>query len=113
VEFTKKGNQYVGRTARDSRLRHSVRTVFGDWAFKYQPLAEVFRLMRTASGAYQGEVLDSPPLCTPGECGEGRWYATRMTVEGDVAKEHYKQGGRHMRVYWVRWPPRHQSPVSR
>ena len=109
VEFTRKGNQYVGREAGDSPKPYSIRDAFYGQAFGYQPAAEVFRLTRTASGAYEGEVFDCRG-CIPGDPNPGQWVATKMTVEGDVARELYEAD--RLRVYWVRWPPRHQGPAS-
>ena len=110
VEFTKNGNQYAGRVARDSPHRYSNREPFWGRAFSYQPSGEVFRLMQTAPGTYQGDIFDGGGACVPGSCNP-RWIATRITVEGDVAREIYQLG--RVKVFWVRWPPRHQAPTRR
>jgi len=109
VEFTRKGNQYVGREAGDSPKPYSIRDNFYGHAFGYQPAAEVFRLTRTASGTYEGEVFGCPS-CIPGDPNPGQWVATRIVVEGDVAREYYKAGP--SKVYWVRATPRHQAPSN-
>jgi len=115
VEFNRNGTQYAGKVARDSQTSDSVREAFWGAAFRYQPAAEVFRLTRTASGTYEGEIFDCPG-CVPGDPNPGEWVATKMTVEGDVAREYYFAHASHdssaLKVYWVRWPPRHQGPAS-
>jgi hypothetical protein len=110
VEFTKNGNQYVGRVARDSPKRFNHRESFWGNAFQYQPSAEVFRLSQTAPGVYQGEIFDSIGGCVPGSCNLV-WLATRMIVEGDIARQIFPY--EREKVFWVRWPSLHQAPTSR
>ncbi len=113
VRFTRNGTQYVGREAGDSSKPWSVRDAFSGFAFGYQPAAEVFRLTRTVSGTYEGEVFDCPG-CIPGDRNEGKWVSTRMVVEGDVAREYYYAhgGSTGIKVYWVRASPLQQAPSS-
>ena len=100
VEFTKNGDQYVGRVAAGSPHMYTSRESFGGTAFQYPPAGEVFRLTQTAPGTYQGEIFDGS--CVPGSCNP-RWWATRMTVDGNVARQVFPYFRE--KIYWVRWPP--------
>jgi hypothetical protein len=109
VEFTKRGDRYVGKEAGDSAIPWSLRDAFWGRAFSYRPASEVFRLTRTAQGTYEGEVFDCPG-CIPGDRNEGKWVATRIVVDGDVAREYYERT--RTLIYWVREPRRH-PPANR
>jgi hypothetical protein len=109
VEFTKRGDRYVGKEAGDSAIPWSLRDAFWGRAFSYRPASEVFHLTRTAQGTYEGEVFDCPG-CIPGDRNEGRWVATRVVVDGDVAREYYERT--RTLIYWVR-EPRRQPPANR
>jgi len=102
VEFTKNGDRYVGRVAAGSPRLFNGREPWGGAAFQYPPAGEVLRLTQTAPGLYQGETFDRNAGCVPGACSPG-WWATRMTVDGDVARQVFPYPRE--KVYWVRWPP--------
>jgi hypothetical protein len=106
VRFSRSGNSHsgtvVGERLTSSRDVGITSTRMADPSYK--PGMEMFRVTKTGSNSYEGQVQW---FSVNGGEDIFRWDGTRIEVEGDVATE-YSRSADNQVIKWVRTTPSNQ-----